>query len=118
MAVRHALETLSGFGGEAHADDYGGSGFCIIWHNVTLVSIVACQDDKIIELQIPRFARDDKELEMALFGYAERCPGMGVHVALQVFLPGEFGMLADMFGGFEVQAAGVSGGGYETHFGG
>jgi hypothetical protein len=38
-----------------------------------------------------------------------------IHIALEIFLPGELGVRAEMFGGFEVHSAGMTGGGTKAH---
>ena len=39
----------------------------------------------------------------------EGCPGVGIHVPEVLALPGEFGMLFQVLGGFKIDAAGMAG---------
>ena len=44
-------------------------------------------------------------------------PGACLHVTLQAALPGKLGVSAQMVGGLEIHAAGVTGGGRQAHLG-
>src|SRR5580658_10692333 len=51
-----------------------------------------------------------------LLRHAESRPGMRVHVPLESFLPGEFGVRAQMVGRLEIHTTGMTSRGTKAHF--